>query len=310
MSQAQTTHTWLGNWNDQWNASNNWNTNTLPANGDNLIFDGNNTLTFNDLTNLLLRHITFAQTAGGAFEIDGNAFRIGGTITNNSDDEVTIWNNIQIVGGGGAIPHSYPNQTAEGLILDVGQGGMTLHGAITMDNNERNFFKYGEGTLTITGSAEVSRWLIGAGTLHVDGGTITDAGGTARTGIGSGWDPNAPETFASATLLFTNNAQATFLGTRITPYSGTNRVIIESGSVVTLQVGENNSSDFPPNPDDGSGRAVGLSILHYDITQQGSGGLYTGAAGVWSPSVSHAIVTGNTANGIKTGFGYRADANA
>jgi hypothetical protein len=303
---AQTTHTWIGDDVGSWNVSTNWSSNAVPVNNDSLIFTGDYIYTFNDLTStVLLRHITFAENAGGPFEVDGNAFNIGGTMTNNSDYEVTIWNGFGIRTGGGAIPYSR-NGTYEGLIIDVGHAGITLAGAVATDQWSRHLVKQGAGTLTVsnTGSIASNHIMVMDGTLHVDGGEIMAYDHQNKaTGLGSGWAADAPETFASATLLFTNNAVATFGPPSLMFYSGMNLVKVESGSVVELAPATFTNL-WPPVPGvDDSGRRPEMATMHYDLTQQGTGGVYAGSVGIFA---YHVVVSVDTVNGVKTGFGYRA----
>src|SRR5690554_908363 len=65
MSLSATTHTWICD-SGIWSASSDWSTGSIPVSEDSLIFTGDNTYTYNDLTSTItLRHITFDANASG-----------------------------------------------------------------------------------------------------------------------------------------------------------------------------------------------------------------------------------------------------
>ncbi len=296
---AQTTHTWTGNLGVNWENASNWDNNAIPANGDSLIFDGSNTETVNGLVNLLLRSVTFASTATGAFEIWGNnTLRIGGTLTNLSDYEVFIENNIQAVTGGPVIPNGWTGGGQSGLIIDVGHAGMTITGNITVDNVERNLVKTGTGTLTLNGNSyQTGQFQINQGTLVVDGGTFSQLM-NARFAMGSGWDPDAPETFASTTLIGRNGATGSLgLASRLRGYSGANQIIIESGASLRADNWSNNGANF-------STPTVGLATLNIDLTDGGTFTIGTGTGFLNYFTTVSESVTVSEQTVARTGFGW------
>jgi hypothetical protein len=309
MALPAATLTWIGDIGDSWNSALNWSPEQLPVNTDSLIFTGGNTYTNNDMTTtLLLRHITIDELAEGAFEIDGNAFNIGGTITNQSDYEVTFWGNIGIRAGGGAIPHSRDG-TSEGLVVDTANAGVTFAGTVSTDQWSRHLVKQGKGTLTITGTLITNHLVVSEGALHVNGDTLTFFNAQNRgVALGSGWASNAPEEFASATMVFSEGALVEMATPSLMYFSGRNEIRVESDAVLNMTppafVVSTTWPPLPPNDD--SGRRPQLATVHIDLTQQGSGGMYGGNMGIWGDGLIHVVVSVNTEDGIKTGFGYRA----
>ncbi len=303
---AQMTHTWVRNDEispDIWSWTANWDTNTAPANGDSLIFDGNYAYTANDLTNLLLRQITFAETAGVAFELDGNLIRVGGKIVNDSAYEVYIGMPIQIVEGGGAIPYSWGG-TGQGLIFDIGPGGMTVAGDITVNNGARVFAKEGKGTLTLTGNNVTTFTMIRNGTLIQDGGTLGQTGSDwqRRLTFGALLAADQPQNMGTGTLILRNGATAVFNNIELFSYGGASSIVIEAGSALTADsigyagasYGEGNSGNTP------------LATLNIDLSD---GGTSTSGSGTGFLGGRNVTVTELVSGERKTGFAYTVTGN-
>ncbi len=267
---SQTTHTWTGSVGDTWDQQLNWADENVPVNGDSLLFDGSNTYSWNNLGSILLRHITFAETAADAFELDGDGFRIGGTITNHSDYEVIIYNDLQVVTGGGAIPNSRAG-SSQGVLIDTGHAGIVLHGSITYDNIDRALVKTGAAALTITGSeSSIDHTIVNMGDLVFSGATRSASGNLV---LGSGYSADSPEEYASSRVVLTDGANVGFAQIFLRYYSATNSIIVGNGSTFTYNgsiAGASNRGTWYPSPvGAAAGFDSGLSNLHIDLTDGG-----------------------------------------
>jgi hypothetical protein len=267
---AQTTHIWTGNLSDSWGQAGNWEDENVPGNGDSLIFDGSITYTWNDLGSVLLRHITFAETAEGGFELDGDGFRVGGTITNNSDYEVNIYGDIQVVTGGGVIPNSRAG-SSQGLVIDTGRSGITLYGSITHDNVDRALVKTGSAALTITGNVStLDHTIVNMADLVFSGATRTASGNLV---LGSGYTADATNEYDSARVVLTNNADIGFGAITLRYYSAKNVIAVENGSTFTYNASLDNASNrgtwYPSPVGAAGGFHSGLSNLLIDLTDGG-----------------------------------------
>ncbi len=313
MLTAQTTHIWTGEFGDSWSTAGNWDTDTAPTDGDSLIFVGNVSYVHNDYsavlpptpgylnTGLHVHNITINSTAEESFIIDGNRFRIGGTITNNTDYEVIINQAIHVINAGGNIPGG----NSAGLLLDVGAGGMSIYGDITLADNNRNFAKQGTGTLTLSGGNTYQtgqRFSVRAGELIFDAATLSNSASSSHTRFG-GLDGTAMALAASAILRFDNGSTGT-LGFSITleDYSGANKLIIENGSTISFG-NEFGAGTILRNGD------ANYTTLNIDVS---NGGQFLHAGDGWLEDTGpgsnrrgfHTTLTELVGGVKKTGFAY------
>ncbi len=316
---SQTTHTWTGTLNYNWNATANWDTGSIPLQGDYLIFTGDNNYDldgglWNDiplsgdpagLHPIRLRRITFDENAS-AFTLGGETLRVGGWIYNDSDHVQTISvDELQIVNGGGVIPNSQSG-TAEGLVVDVGWAGMVIHSNITTSNTGWNFVKDGSGVLTLTGNNVTYGTIVNEGGLIQDGGSL-GVGANSRLVLGSGWTMGTPDEFASAYVEYTGGATGSFVNIIARRFSGTNVVRVDGGSTVTVSGLLVNAGNTFPSPAFSSYTTDGQSILLFDLTGGGEVVLNQagyGELGMLGQHVHYVLVQESTVDGAKTGFGY------
>jgi hypothetical protein len=296
---AQTTHTWVRDSvfsPDIWSWAENWDTANVPVNGDSLIFDGDYAISSNDLTNLLLHRITFAQTMGAPAELYGNPMHVGGVIENASKQDVYVEADIVIAGGGGAIPYSWLG-TQEGVIFNIGSGGMTIGGNVSSDNISRVFAKEGSGVLTLLGNNQTYFTMIRQGTVIVDGGTLGKVGTEWQRRLTLGTNPGAdsPQNMHSGKLILRNGASADFGTIEMFAYAGASSIVLESGAtLVTGGISVNNTSYS-------EGVGSSMSTLNINIAEGGSltYGTATGYIAPW------ATVTEKVGGVNKTGMSYR-----
>lgn len=183
---ASATLTWIGDIDSSWSSgtggsNTNWVSNTLPANGDSLVFDLTSSSVVsltNDLTALTLggtNAITFNNDAltGTGFTLGGNAITLGGNITSSGitgthTHDITL---SLILSG----TRTVTSATGTTIIFD---------GVISENGGSYGFIKSGTGAATLTGANTFTGALsVNQGTLTVN--SIADAGISSALGAGS-----------------------------------------------------------------------------------------------------------------------------
>ena len=162
------TVTWDGEAGANWSSAFNWTTNMAPGIGDSLVFAGAfNTTTNNDLpANTLFGGLTFSTTSA-AFNLTGNAIRLGGDIVDNSL-------NAQTIGLSEALT------ATRAVNVSSIDGSLTISGPVS--GAGFGLTKTGSGLLTVSGSNTFT------GRVTVSGGTLAIAsdGTSASNPLGSG----------------------------------------------------------------------------------------------------------------------------
>lgn len=254
------TLTWLGDVNANWNggtsgSNTNWISNTLPVNGDSLIFDLTqvgvaNLSNMNDLTGLTLggtNAISLTNDGGTdtGFTLTGNAVTLGGNITSS--------------GTTGTHTHTL----SLGLILSgtrtltaVTGTTIVIDGTISESGGSFGFLKSGAGAATLTGNNSFTGAVsVNQGTLSAS--SIADSGINSAIGAGSviniGSGTNTAGTFtytgAGGSTNRTINLAATTTGGAVINSSGTGALVFtgafnNAGSgAKTLTLGGSNANN-------------------------------------------------------------------
>lgn len=194
---------WSGNTSGLWSIASNWN-GIIPIDGDKIGFTNSvHTSLTNDLSNLLLRGITF-NSGASAFSISGNSIRLGGDIANNSSAGQTL---------------GFPIILTSNISFISNTGPIMLGGVISESGGSFSITKAGSGPLTLSGANTFS------------GGFNTTAGDTYISGLGSG-TPGAPTSGALGTGI------VTLAGGRIIYNNGVtalyNNLIAQAGTTTTF----------------------------------------------------------------------------
>jgi fibronectin-binding autotransporter adhesin len=206
------TLTWLGDVNSNWSGgtssvNTNWNsTNTLPANGDSLVFDLNtagvaNLSNTNDLTGLTLggtNALTFTNDGGTntGFTLTGNAITLGGNITSTGTTG-THTHTLSL----GLILSGTRTVTAASTTTFV------IDGLISESGGSFGFVKSGTGTATLSASNTFTGAVsVNQGTLSVS--SIADSGTSSALGAGSVINIGSGTTVAG-TMVYTGAAAST-----------------------------------------------------------------------------------------------------
>jgi autotransporter-associated beta strand protein len=140
-----------------WSDSANWNPNTIPKNGDTLIFPSNlsQAMTTNDLVGLTLNQLQFLGS-GPTIVLEGNAFTLTNGIQLNYGGAIQINNNIALAGSDNVMDVEKPNGQLGWLYL-LG----TLSGSVGVTKTGGGVLVYqGPGNNTYTGTTQVNDgWL-------------------------------------------------------------------------------------------------------------------------------------------------------
>lgn len=132
----------------------------VPENGDSLIFDttaSSNDPT-NDMSSMSFADITFTGNGGVDMTVDGNGFTVTGNVTDNSDSQNTVMNNI-VVGSSSTFDVASPAVlTFTGTVSGAGSILFPSNGTVQFND------------LTLTGSLSVD-----AGTVSVFATSSADA---------------------------------------------------------------------------------------------------------------------------------------
>jgi len=251
------TLTWLGDMDNTWSNgtsgyNTNWVSNTLPSNGDSLVFDLNSfnaiSLT-NDLTGLILggtNAITFTNDTltGTGFTLSGNAITLGGNITSSGATGTHTHDiNLALVLNGTRTVTSATGTTIifDGVISETGGSfGFIKSGAGAATLNSVNTFtgalSVNQGTLTVNSIADAGvSSAIGAGSVINIGSSTTAAGALTYTGTGGSTNRTvnlAATTTGAATINNNGTGALVFNGTFTNAGTGTK----------TLNLGGSNTS--------------------------------------------------------------------
>ncbi|WP_395748863.1 beta strand repeat-containing protein [Prosthecobacter sp.] len=237
LSAPAATLTWLGDVNTSWaggssGVNTNWNSsNTLPANGDSLVFDLTtagvaNLSNTNDLTGLTLggtNALNFANDAGTntGFTLTGNAVTLGGNITSTGTTG-THTHTLSL----GLILSGTRTVTAASTTTFV------IEGPISESGGSFGFIKSGTGTTVLSGTNTFSGAVsVSQGTLSVS--SIADSGVSSALGaggvinLGSGTTAAGALTYtgAAASTNRTVNLAATTTGTATINSNGTGALV-------------------------------------------------------------------------------------
>jgi autotransporter-associated beta strand protein len=230
---AAATREWRGTAGDGlWSNPNNWILNTVPVDGDDLVFPqtvaGPDALT-NDLTNLLVRSLSFSSTR----TINGNAIRLqaGVTVTEGSGllivqlaipIQLTASQTWTTTGLGVRLSTTVAGTidlNGSALTLNTGQGSfMTLDGAIS---GAGELIKAGSSSVSVNGvNTYTGRTRVNGGTLRVVHTALGVTDGTSANGtiVAAGASLSLeggvflPEALELSGAVETVNVAATFSG--------------------------------------------------------------------------------------------------
>ncbi|MBW8781885.1 MAG: autotransporter-associated beta strand repeat-containing protein [Verrucomicrobia bacterium] len=262
------------------------------ASGDALFFDTSAiTALTNDLSGATFAGITFNSVAS-AYTIGGNAFILGGNLTNSSTNLQTINNAIS-------------STAVRTVTTTAGGGDITLGGIIS---GTGGITKAGSGTLTLSGANTFT------GALTVNLGTVSVSGGNTQTLTGQiqvGSALTAGATTVSA-LNISNNTTLGSSSTTFTGYvgNGTNSlgvINIASGSTLSF-TGAAGAGGNIGNSTNSAGAIFNSGSLTNTAAVSGGAGFFLGNAvgaygylqnsGTTSISARLGIVNGNTGAGV------------
>lgn len=199
--QGKTSRTWDGGSspNANWNSLTNWNPDSLPAEGDDLVFPSANGQ--NNTNNFLTMVGSVTFTASG-YTNCGNALVLNSGITNNISAGTNNWQISTTLGAastftttpGGTI-EVVGNITNSGYLLTVDGAGSTLLDGIISGGG--GFTKSGAGTATLTAANTYSgATTVGAGKLLVNGSTVAGSAVAVNSGATLGGSGTVNGTFA------------------------------------------------------------------------------------------------------------------
>jgi fibronectin-binding autotransporter adhesin len=312
------TLTWLGDvdgtWSSGTNGSNtNWISNTLPTNGDSLVFD----LTTAGVTNLAnnfagltpggTNAITFTNDTltGSGFTVTGNAVTLGGNIISSGVTGThTHTLSLDLILSGTRTVNS---AVGTAIVID---------GTISESGGSFGFTKAGGGAATLNGANTFTgAFSVNQGALTIS--SIAD-GGTASA-IGAGTVMNFGNAAQTGTLIYTGNAASTnrtlnlasaSTGGAVIDASGTGALIFagaftntgSSNKTLTLN-GTAISNEIQSVLTNGSSGGV-LSVTKGDTGSWILSGLntFTGAASINRASLSiNSIADGGAASALGAG---------
>ena len=312
--------TWQGDVSSSWSSgtsgtNTNWVSNTLPANGDSLVFDLNtagvtNLSSTNDLTSLTLggtNALTFTNDGGTGtgFTMTGNAITLGGNIT-SSGTTGTHTHTLSL----GLILNGTRTLTAatgttfviDGTLSETGGSfGFIKSGAgsatLSASNTFTGAISVNQGTLTIGSIADSgTSSAIGAGSIINIGSSTTVAGTLTYTG--SGGSTNRTVNFAATT---TGAATINSSGTGALIFTGTFTNAGSGAKTLTLGGTSTNNNEIQSILGNGSGT---LSLTKTNAATWILSGLntYTGATTINQGILSiNSIADAGTASAIGAG---------
>ena len=181
---APDTHTWdAGAGTDKWSDAANWDGDTVPADGDSLVFpDGPPFDPVNDLTGLTLHDVTLARPG---MAVLGNAIVLTGALVRTVADEAEIdW---------------HPDlQLGDEATLRSTAGILNIKAAVS----GADLTKTGAGTVSLRdASSYTGKTVVEAGTLHFNADGALPAGSAVSIAAGATVDVDA---LAKATTVFDN----------------------------------------------------------------------------------------------------------
>lgn len=288
---AQTAQTWNGNTSTDWFVGTNWDSATAPVAGDSATLD------------VIAPNPTVIDgTAAGYSAVDLNGLNVGftatGRLTINNGADITITNNLAVIGG------------------DMGGAATSANGAVILDGAGTTFTVTGAppgggmivvgasatGAFTVQNGAQVSTvdsyvgHLQGAnGTVTVDNGTWTNSGDSFIGNFGTG-------IFNLSNGGTVNVGGDTILGSDTGSHGTTN--ISGAGSVWTT-TGSTILSGNVTTP--GVGGTATLNVFNGG-TYTANGDMYVGLVGSGTVNISSAGQV-NTTSGI-TYLGYSSGSSA
>ena len=190
-----------GNWSD----AGNWD--TLPGSGDLLFFAGTTRLSnTNDFTGYTYNGITF-NTGTNVVSVYGNAFTLGGGLTNNAGGLVTVINRITL-GGSQTISAASNTLVLSGIISGSGSG-LVKEGSAVLKLGATNTYTggtildagqtqaaanaaFGTGPVIVNSSAQI----VAVGSPRNLSNAVTNNGGTLRN-----FNSNSTLTFSGGVTL-------------------------------------------------------------------------------------------------------------
>ena len=174
VSSSISTGLWTGLGGDNnWSTSGNWNQNAVPIFPIAVTFAGSTRLTnTNDLSSITASSITF-DAAAGAFNLNGNAITLGGSIGFNGNPTAPITQTANLG----------MTFTANETIDTPTNGNLSLGGNITSANN---LFKIDAGTLTLGGVDTFDGYSLNGGTNVITGSTSINGTTGHRIYLGDG----------------------------------------------------------------------------------------------------------------------------
>lgn len=320
---------WTGTTSGLWSVASNWG-NSVPLDGDKLGFStSTNTTLTNDLTNLLVRGITF-NSGASAFNMSGNAIRLSGDITNNSTAaqsigmpiiltaNTTVTSNTGAISLGGVISESGGSFS----ITKAGTGALTLSGANTFSGG----FVQGSGDTYISGLGTPTAGAFGTGPVTLAGGRILYNSGTAAL-----YNNLVAQTGTTTTFLEATNSPLYLYGNLTgsgniildanTNYNGIRLAGDNSGFTGTLTLASTGSSARhkfeSPNagsaaakwvfngPTDSGSMNFGTGTIHFGEFSGNANQIRNNASGTANLSVG-ALNTDSTFSGVISSVGSLA----
>ena len=181
-------------------SGNNWSRNEIPKDDDVLLFAGSTRLSVNNNleSGTEFSGLVFSNSAG-AFTLDGNSFRIGKIITDNSVAEQTINADMDFSYGQ---DHYTPDRI---FTVSTESGSLVINGDIAGAANgyfdSYNITKEGPGELTLTGeNSFVADLQLNAGMLEFDSGSLGSGEAININGGGLCWSDGNTEDISERTV--------------------------------------------------------------------------------------------------------------
>lgn len=320
---------WTGTTSGLWSDASNWGAG-LPVDGDKLSFSTSTSTTLsNDLTNLLVRGITF-HSGASAFTMGGNAIRLSGDISNNSTAaqsismpiiltaNTTVTSNTGAITLGGVISESGGSFS----ITKAGTGPLTLGGANTFSGG----FIQGSGDTYISGLGTPTSGAFGTGPVTLGGGRIIYNSGTTAL-----YNPLVAQPATTTTFLEATNSPLHLYGN----LSGSGNIILDANTnyngirlagdnsgfsgILTLSSTGNSARHKFENPNAGSAAAkwilngptdsgsmnFGTGTIHFGEFSGNANQIRNNATGTATLSVG-ALNTDSTFTGVISSIGSLA----
>jgi T5SS/PEP-CTERM-associated repeat protein len=311
---AQIAQTWNGNTSTDWFVGTNWDSTTAPAAGDSVTLD---TITPNPTV--------INGASGGYAAVDLDGLNVGftgtGALTVNNGADVTITNNLAVIGGDMGSAATSANGT---VILDGAGTTFTVtgvpvsQGMIVVGGSATGAFTVQNGAAATSVDSYVGHLAGASGTVTVDNGTWTNSrdifvgnfgtgvfnlsnGGTVNIGrdtvIAANTSGNGTINISGATSVWTTTRYTILGGSVGTPgIGGTATLNVSNGGTYTandqLIVGLVGSGAV--NITSGGQLNTTNDLTHFGYTA-GSNGIVVidGAGSAWNDTSSGLVVGGN-----------------